>query len=255
MRTVIIFTGVALLVYVGCCALLFATQRSLIYFPPPPASAPGASVFRLPGERVRVLVTAQRRSGERAIIYFGGNAENVNFSLPTLSEAFPEHAIYLLHYRGYGGSFGKPSEQAILADALALFDTVQTQHADIAVVGRSLGSGVAVQVASLRKAGKLILITPFSSLQDLAAGQFPYFPVRWLLLDKYESWRYAARITAPTVIIAAEHDEVIPRTSTENLHASFPGGIASLHILRGVNHNTISASKQYVAALALSARQ
>ncbi len=250
MRTVILVTGVALLVYVACCALLYAMQRSLIYFPQPPASAPGASVFELRGEDgVRVLVTAQRQSGPRAVIYFGGNAENVNFSLPSLSAAFPEHALYLLHYRGYGGSAGRPSEQALVGDALVLFDTVQSRHADIVVVGRSLGSGVAVQVASSRETEKLVLITPFDSLQDLAAGQFPYFPVRWLLLDKFESWRHAVKVTSPTLIIAAEHDEIIPRASTDALHARFPAGIATLRILRGVDHNTIAASEDYVPML------
>ncbi len=250
MRTVILLAGLVLLVYIGGCALLFVIQRSLIYFPQPSASAPGALVFELAGDAdARVLVTAQPRSGSRAVIYFGGNAENVNFSLPSLSEAFPDHAIYLLHYRGYGGSSGRPSEAALVADAFALFDRVQSEHGHIVVVGRSLGSGVAVQVASLRNVGKLILITPFDSLQHLAASQFPYFPVRWLLLDKFESWRYAARITAPTVIIAAEQDEIVPRASTEALHARFPPGIASLQILRGADHNSISASKDYVPML------
>ena len=74
------------------------------------------------------------------------------------------------------------------------------------MAGRSLGSGVAVRLASQRPASRLILITPYDSLQDLATAQFPFVPVKWLLRDKFESWRYAARITVPTLIVAAEHD-------------------------------------------------
>ncbi len=248
-RTLLTFAVVAALAYLGCCALLFAFQRSLIYFPQPPSAVDGASKFTLPTDGAQVLVTARQRNGPDAVIYFGGNAEDVNFSLPSLSSAFPAHAIYLPHYRGYGGSPGKPSETALVTDALALFDKVRTEHPNIVIIGRSLGSGVAVQVASLRRAEKLVLVTPYNSLQELAASQFPFFPVRWLLLDKFESWRYAAQVTSPTLIIAAEHDEVIPRTSTETLHAHFRIGVSTLRIVAGAGHNTVSESKEYVSLL------
>jgi pimeloyl-ACP methyl ester carboxylesterase len=137
--------------------------------------------------------------------------------MPAFSVGFPDRAIYLLHYRGYGGSSGSPSEKALFADALILFDEVHAKHPDIDVVGRSLGSGIAVYVASLRQVTRLVLVTPFDSLQELAAHQYPYVPVRWLLLDKYESWRFAPHVTAPTLIIAAERDEIVPRASNELL--------------------------------------
>jgi len=154
-----------------------------------------------------------------------------------------------MHYRGYGGSSGTPSETALVADALRLFDHVRTQHADIVVIGRSLGSGVAVQLASARPAERLVLVTPYDSLQGLAARQFPYVPVRWLLRDKFASVAYAAKITAPTLLIAAEYDEVIPRSSTEALHARFAAGVATLHVVSGTGHNTISSSPEYTSLL------
>jgi pimeloyl-ACP methyl ester carboxylesterase len=117
--------------------------------------------------------------------------------MPALSVAFPDRAIYLLHYRGYGGSSGTPSEKALFADALTLFDEVRTKHSSVDVVGRSLGSGVAVYVASLRPVARLVLVTPFDSLEGLAALRFPYVPVKWLLRDKFESWRFAPQVTAP----------------------------------------------------------
>ena len=248
-RSLLIFAVVAILVYLACCALLFAFQRSLIYFPQPPSPANGASNFTLPTDGAQVQVTAMPRKGLDAVVYFGGNAEDVNFSLPSLAAAFPEHAIYLMHYRGYGGSSGKPSEDALVADALALFDRVSTEHPNVVVIGRSLGSGVAVHVASLRPAARLILVTPYDSLVELAANQYPYFPIRWLLLDRFESWRYAAQVTAPTLVVAAERDEVIPRTSTEALYARFHTGVATLRVVAGANHNTISESPEYAPLL------
>jgi pimeloyl-ACP methyl ester carboxylesterase len=248
-RTLLILVVVAIVVYLACCALLFAFQRSLIYFPQPPSPANGASMFTLPTDGAQVQITAMPKKGPDAVVYFGGNAEDVNFSLPSLAAAFPRHAIYLMHYRGYGGSSGKPSEDALVADALALFDRVSTEHPNVVVIGRSLGSGVAVHLASLRPVARLILVTPYDSLAELAASQYPYFPIRWLLLDKFESWRYAAQVTAPTLVVAAERDEVIPRTSTEALYARFHTGVVTLRIVAGTSHNIISESPEYVPLL------
>src|SRR5581483_3606208 len=108
--------------------------------------------------------------------------------------------------RGYGGSSGKASEAALFEDGLTLFDEVQKAHPQVEVVGRSLGSGVAVYVASLRPAARLVLVTPYDSIAEIGARQFPFVPVKWLLLDRFESWKYAPQVTAPTLIIAAEHD-------------------------------------------------
>jgi len=244
----ITFVVVVVLIYLGLCAVLFLFQRSLIYFPQPRLldTAPKIS---LPVDKADIVITVRPHAGPYALIYFGGNAEDVSHSLPSLSAAFPEYAIYLAHYRGYGGSSGKPSEAALVADALALFDQVQTSHKTIVVVGRSLGSGVAVQLASLRPVERLVLVTPYDSLQEVAAQQFPYFPVRWLLLDKFESWKYVPQISAPTLVIAAEYDEVIPRASTEALFARFPPGAATSKIIAGAGHNTISESAEYASLL------
>jgi pimeloyl-ACP methyl ester carboxylesterase len=161
----------------------------------------------------------------------------------------PNHALYLLHYRGYAGSSGSPSEAANRRDALALFDRARSEHAQVAILGRSLGTGLAVYLASERPVSHLVLITPFDSLEEIAAAHFPFFPVRLLLRDRYDSWRLAPAITAPTTIIAAEHDEVVPLASTERLFTRFAKGLASMKILRGVGHNSISLHPDYIAAV------
>jgi pimeloyl-ACP methyl ester carboxylesterase len=235
----------AVVVYCALCAALFLYQRKLIYFAQPRAPVSGATTVDLPIAGGTVLVTALPRGGPDALLYFGGNAEDVSYNLPGLSTALADHAIYLMHYRGYGGSAGQPSEAALVADAVALFDKVHAEHARIVVVGRSLGSGVAVQLASLRPVARLVLVTPYDSLQDLAAEQFPCFPVRWLLRDKFESWRYAPQLSVPTLVIAAEHDEVIPRRSTQALYGRFRAGVATLTVLPGTGHNTISERPEY----------
>jgi pimeloyl-ACP methyl ester carboxylesterase len=196
-----------------------------------------------------VLVSTRPNAGSNALIYFGGNAEDVSQNMPGLAGAFPNDAIYLLHYPGYGGSSGSPSEQAIFADALALFDRVHAEHKNIVVIGRSLGSGVAIHVASLRPVKRLVLVTPYDSLGDVAAHNYPYLPVRWLLRDKFESWRYAPQVMAPTRIIVAEQDEVIPRASTDRLRTRFKNGVASYVVVAAVGHNSISDSAEYLSLL------
>ena len=135
---------------------------------------------------------------------------------------------------------------------LTLFDEVQLKHPDVEVAGRSLGSGIAVYLASRRPVARLVLITPFNSIQELAASQFPYFPVRLLLLDKYESWRFAPYVNAPTLIIAADQDQVVPRASTEMLRSHFKSGLASMVVLAATGHNTISDSPEYLPLLKVS---
>ncbi len=248
-RVITILAALVVLGYLALCAALFAFQRSLIYFPQPRSTGSNTTTLHLPVAGAELVISARQTAGRKAIIYFGGNAEDVSSSLPSLSEAFPTHAIYMLHYRGYGGSTGSPTEEAIQGDALALFELVRRQHPDIAVVGRSLGSGVAVRLASQRPVSRLVLVTPYDSLQDLAAKQFPYFPVRWLLIDKFESWRYAPEVTAPTLLIAAEHDEVIPKWSSDRLYTRFKDGAAKLEVLPGTSHNTVSLSPRYLKLL------
>lgn len=247
-RIVAILSAVAA-IYLGFCGILFFLQRSLIYFPQPSALRSPASTFRVPVAEAEVLASVRPRDGAKALLYFGGNAEDVSLSLPLFSRDFPEHAIYLLHYRGYGGSSGTPSEEAIQKDALALFDTVHARHPEVVVVGRSVGAGVAVRLAGQRPVSRLVLVTPYYSLEEIAARLYPYVPVRWLLLDKFEAWRHAPRVVAPTVLVAAGNDEVIPRASTERLLACFGKGVATLEVIDGATHNTISESPRYFEIL------
>jgi pimeloyl-ACP methyl ester carboxylesterase len=249
LRMMAIFVGVAAMAYVGLCALLYFSQQSLIYFPQPRSGGGDSATITLSTAGAQVLVTAHPHIGPSALLYFGGNAEDVSSSLPTLSSAFPDDALYLMHYRGYGGSSGTPSEAALIADAIELFDKVHAEHERVAVVGRSLGSGIAVHLATVRPVSRLVLVTPYNSLQAVASQQYPFFPVRWLLRDKFESWRYAEHVTTPTLVIAAEQDEIIPRWSTDALYAHFRQVVASLAVVAKAGHNTISDSPEYIPLL------
>lgn len=246
-RRLVTLLATLALVYAGFCGLLFFAQRSLIYFPAPRLGTGEVETLARPGATVAVSV--RPRPGPAAAIYFGGNAEAVVRSLPELAAAFPERALYLLHYRGYAASDGSPSEAALLGDALALFDRVHSRHPEVVVVGRSLGAAIAVHVAAARPAERVVLVTPFDSLAGIAAAHYWFLPVRWLLRDRYEAWRDAPKVAAPTDLLVAAEDEIVPRARAEALLRQFRPGVATWHELAGVGHNTISASPDFLPLL------
>lgn len=236
MRQVLVFFAMLLAAYLAVCALVFFQQRSMLYFP---QKFSGGELLPL-GGGTRVGVTRLELPGPGAVLYFGGNAEAVAGSLPELQAVFPGQSLYLMHYRGYGATPGAPTEEGLHADAQALYEYVRARHPQVTLVGRSLGSGVATRLASERAVDRLVLVTPYDSMAAVAGHHYRWLPVRLLLRDRYESARYAASVNAPTTLLVAEHDAVIPRASSEALHRSFRPGLATLRVVPGVGHNDIS---------------
>jgi pimeloyl-ACP methyl ester carboxylesterase len=228
--------GLLVLGYGGVCLLMFLTQRSFIYFPRPAADPSGQLELQVEGKRV--LVAHRPHPGPRGLIYFGGNAEDVSLTRAELAALLPDTALYLLHYRGYGGSEGSPSESALRADAQALYALVAERHSAVTVVGRSLGSGPAVHLAATRPVHRLVLLVPFDSLLALARGAMPWLPVDLLLLDRWDAAAEAPLVSAPTTIVAAGFDQVVPPHHAEALHRAFQPGVARLVLVPDLDHNT-----------------
>jgi len=239
----------ALAIYGGLCLLAGLFQRRLIYFPTRDIARPVGSTEILKSGDATLVITVRPREGAEALIYFGGNAEEVDANLGPFEEAFPRHALYLMHYRGYDGSSGKPTEAHLHADAQVLYDRVRALHPEITVMGRSLGSGVAVRLAAHNPVKGLILVTPFDSLLNIARRAYPYLPVSLILRDRYDSRRFAPQVKAPTLILAAQKDELVPRESSQALYRAFPPGVALYLEIAGTGHNTIQNQADYVAAL------
>lgn len=201
-------------VYATLCLLMFAVQRSQMYFPAREAIRPGAQSIRVQNGEESLKVWVVGRPGPRAILYFGGNAEDVSLNLPSFSAAFPAHSLYLVNYRGHGGSSGRPSERALLADATVVYDQVAARHPEVSVIGRSLGSGVAVHIARARKVRRLALVSPFDSMVNVAREHYAWLPVSLLMLDRYESAMKAPAVRVPVLIVIAADDEIIPAQRT-----------------------------------------
>lgn len=232
------FSGAAWLAlgYGAVCLLMGTSQRSFIYFPEPAADPTNQLTLQVEGTQVRVA--HRPHSGPRALIYFGGNAEDVSLTRAELAALRPDTALYLLHYRGYGGSEGSPSEGAIRADAQALYALVAQRHRAITVVGRSLGTGPAVHLAATQPIERLVLLVPFDSLLAVARGAMPWLPVNLLLQDRWDAAAEAPRVRAPTTIVAAANDTVVPVRHAQALHRAFQPGMAELVVEPDLEHNS-----------------
>jgi len=249
MKTLLTVAQGLAIAYAALCLWLYFTQRSQIYFPAPESNPPGARSIRVATGGAMLKVWVVERAGPRALIYFGGNAEDVSGSLPSFESAFPDHSLYLVNYRGYGGSSGKPSESALFVDATAVYDHVHVRHPEISVLGRSLGSGVAVHLASVREIRRLVLVTPYDSLVNVARTHFPLFPVALLIRDRYDSASRARRTSAPVLAVIAGDDEIIPRARSDALVAAFPESRIQVTVLEGATHNSLDIFPGYLRAV------
>ena len=236
-----------LLIYFGLGLYLYFAQRSFIYFPVTDTQmVSDTRLFKNDGHEIKVSVLNKHRGN--AIIYFGGNAENVEYNSATFSTLFSEHTVYLVKYRGYGGSTGTPTEEAIYSDALHIYDEIRHDYETVSLIGRSLGSAVATYVASKREIHKLVLITPFDSVERVAQSQFPIYPMSILLKDKHDSYSRAKHIQAQTLIVAAELDRVIKMPHTQRLLDGFSSKV-KFHVIEGADHNNISSYPSYHGVL------
>lgn len=244
--------------YIATCVLAYARQRSMLYYPTPYAPRRDAAFIWVEsqGVRLRVWVVGARAGDPAApaLIYFGGNAEDVAGNVATLGAALPQRVVYLVNYRGYGGSGGTPTERGLCADSEAVFDVVRRRHpaGAIAVMGRSLGSGVAVHLAAARDVERLVLVTPFDSMVAVAREHFRWLPVALLVRDRYASADTirSGRVRAPALIVIAGDDEVIPARRGAALAAAFPAQQLRTLRIEAATHNGIDLFPQYLDAVA-----
>lgn len=246
----LIALGTAAALYGIVCLGLFLGQRSLLYHPTPGIVPDEAEAVALATDGAVLNLWLRRRQGRSALIYLGGNAEAVGASLAAFAEAMPARTMVFVDYRGYGGSTGRPSEPALVADALAVFDFLRRDYDDIAVLGRSLGSAVAMQLAASRPVSRLVLVTPFDSLVRVGQRLFPWLPVAALARDRFDSIRFAARTHCPVLMLIANADDVIPASHARALLAALaPDRVRALEVA-GAGHNDIQLWPRFYAEIA-----
>jgi pimeloyl-ACP methyl ester carboxylesterase len=250
---------IAAAVLLGVPAAAWLAQDRLIFYPQPllstehlPPDARPLEVVAADGTRLHGWMRVPERTPAPVVIYFGGNAEEVSWTLA--DRRWPrDWAVVAVNYRGYGRSEGQPGETAMVADALAIHAAVVARpDADarrIVVFGRSLGSGVAIRLAAERPVSGAILASPYDSLVELGRTHFPLLPVAWLLRHRFDVLASARQLDIPLLAIVAADDAIIPQQRSQALYEAWAGPKQWLSV-EGTDHNSLSVPMAFWSAVA-----
>jgi uncharacterized protein len=257
MRKIIIIVAV---VYIAASAILYVFQDRLIFFRQTLTRERLQYIQdRFPGsEEVSImtpdsielrgwLLHGKSEGPSPLLIYFGGNAEEVSWMME-FGNRIHGWSFLLVNYRGYGMSGGKPGEKDMLSDALLLYDTFSTRNEidekNIVVMGRSLGTAVAVYLSANRPVAGTVLVSPYASIEELAQSNFPAFPVRLLLKHRFNVLPLASGIENPMLAIIASDDTIIPVIHSRRLYDEWKGE-KSLREIPDSDHNTLILNALY----------
>jgi uncharacterized protein len=237
------YGGLLLLVYLGQRALQYFPERA--HTPPAAAGLPEAEEVVLDssgGEHVIVWHIPPR--GEKPVVlYFHGNGGSLRGRVDRFRAlAADGTGLIALSYRGYGGSSGRPTEKGLIDDALAAYAFAAARYpaSRLALWGESLGTGVAVALAAQKPVGRIVLESPFTSIADIAAQIYWFFPVRLLIKDSYRSDLLIGTVTAPFLILHGDKDSIVPITLGDQLYKLIT---APKRFVRfpGAGHNELAA--------------
>lgn len=215
-------------IYVGVAGVLYATQRSLMYFPdtvhttPAEAGLPKATEVPLTaadGVHITAWVAAPQ-ADKPVIVYFHGNGGSLRYGAARFRQLIGAGiGLVALEYRGYGGNEGSPSEPGLIADGEAAYAYAAAHYPvkQIVLWGQSLGSGVALAVAAEKPVSRVILEAPFTSAAAVASMRYWYIPVSLLMKDQFHSDRRIKKVTAPLLILHGVKDRVVPYAMGERL--------------------------------------
>lgn len=210
------------------------------------------SAVDLPGLEEVVLETKNRlklycwylpaRDDKPTLLFFHGNGGNVaNREDKFRQLSLQGFGVFMLGYRGFGGSEGAPSEGAFVEDALLAYKHVLglgVGASDLIIYGESIGTSVAVQLAANVESAAVILEAPMYSALAIAQDRYPYIPVRPFLKDKFETNLFIKKIEAPLLVVHGSDDGVIPVQSGQSLFA-LANEPKQFHIMPGAMHNDL----------------
>ena len=232
-------------------ALIWTTQRRLMYFPADAVLTPAEvgldgvePVTFETSDGIELsgwFLAASGSSPRVTVLVFNGNAGNRVYRAP-LATALHEQGlqVLLVDYRGYGGNPGAPTEKGLALDSRAarayLAGRPDVDASRLVYFGESLGTAVAVDLAVERPPAALILRSPFTSMTDLGRHHYPFLPVRLLLRDRFEAIDHIQRIHAPLLVIAGGRDRIVP---IENSRRLYDAAVApkTLLALPNADHN------------------
>ena len=247
-----LYAAVITAMYFAQTWLLFPTALAGATPVQPPTSTQYLEVKTHDGESLagmRIRSVGAKAEGAPTLVGFGGNAWNAWTMALTLHALFPDRDVVTFHYRGYAPSSGRPSANAVLSDLLVIFDHLRQTQADepIIAVGFSIGSAVAAYLARHRPVVGLILVTPFDSLETLARDLYWWAPVGLLLHHRMPTIEFVRGSLAPTALIIAERDRIVPARRSAPLRLAIGNLVFERTIDAG--HNDIFDRPAFATAM------
>ena len=242
-KIVRIIVGAALLLYVALVGGLFLFQRSLLYpmpatIPQRPAGFDDVRIETSDGLKLRGFYSPAK-PGLPTLLFFHGNGSDLEGSIyATRFLVAQGYGVLLPEYRGYGGNPGAPSEQGLYRDGEASLAWLVARGiaADrIVVIGNSLGSGPATDIAARHRIGGLVLVSGFASLLRVAGEQYPFAPTNLLLLDRYNNLAKISSVSCPILLLQGTADTLVPLAHARALVEANPS--AKLELVPGVGHD------------------
>ncbi|MDD4615534.1 MAG: alpha/beta hydrolase [Alphaproteobacteria bacterium] len=221
----------AALAYLGAMAGVFAFQRSFIYVPNQTYAAPEQVSPETPLKELAVTTKdglnlvgwyAPASGKDYTLVYFHGNADSLQSVWPLAGPYLDAgYGFLFVEYRGYSNLPGDPDEEGFYEDARAfvkkLISDEGVKEKDIVLMGHSLGTGVAMQMASEFKVRGVALLAPFLSMPDMAQERFPWLPARYLTLDKFDNAAKVSKIKMPLLVGVCGADNVVPAKQEQKL--------------------------------------
>jgi uncharacterized protein len=215
----LILGGVALYgLYVGALYFLqdrLVFRRDMATMPnyPLPEDTERLELRTPDGETIVGNLVRARRASRGLVIGFSGNAWNSDDCTTFIAHRLTDVDIVVFHYRGYAPSTGTPSQDALFADALLIYDTLVKGMAPerVYAFGFSLGSGIAAYLAANRPLTGQLLVTPFDSIEEIAKKRYRGVPVRYLIKNPFRSIEHLNGKPVPTAVILASDDRIVPR--------------------------------------------
>jgi len=245
-----------LAVYILSIIMLYFLQEKLIFLP---SQLPQdyAYSFALPHTEFNLETPDgamlnglhfKNTDSKGVILYFHGNAGDLSrWGEIALFFVEKQYDVVIMDYRSYGKSTGKLSPQALFDDAQLFYDYTlgHYQESNITLYGRSLGTGIATELASRNLPKQLVLETPFYSLVDVAKEMFPILPVSLFLKYKFPSFEYMQQVACPVGIFHGTSDSIVPFDSGKKLFEAIPNEQKTFYTVEGGGHNNLISFPQY----------
>lgn len=252
-------------IYAVMTAFIYFRQSSLIYYP----NLPGRTLEVTPGaiglayQDVEFLTEDNinlhgwfipNESAKGTLLFFHGNAGNISHRLESI-KLFHKLGlnVFIIDYRGYGQSKGKVSEKGTYRDAKAawkyLTETRGISTNEIIIFGRSLGASIATWLASKHTPAALIIESGFSSVPSMAKRLYPFLPVRWLAVFRYDTKEYVKDISCPVLVAHSRNDDIIPFAEGLEIFDAAPEAKQFLEMRGGHNDGFMVSGITYIQGL------